>query len=176
MADVTALAAARQALLEEVGWDVEADGLFGAPPIHVIVGEEVHATMLKALGLIGLGRSRVTIIPSDAQGRMIAARIPILPEPTIICAQLGNVNTGACDPIAEICDRAQRPATWVHADGAFGLWAATSPNRKHLVAGYERADSWATDSHKWLNTPQDCGIAFVRNAQVLQKAMAISAA
>jgi glutamate/tyrosine decarboxylase-like PLP-dependent enzyme len=176
MADVTALAAARQALLEEAGWDVEANGLFGAPPINVIVGEEVHATMLKALGLIGFGRARVNIVPSDAQGRMIAARIPRLSGPTIICAQLGNVNSGSCDPIGEICDQAQREATWVHVDGAFGLWAAASPKTRHLVEGYERADSWATDGHKWLNTPQDCGIAFVRNPQALQKAMAISAA
>jgi glutamate/tyrosine decarboxylase-like PLP-dependent enzyme len=176
MADVTGLAAARHALLQKQGWDVEGDGLFGAPPISVIVGEEVHATMLKALALMGFGRNRVHIVPSDSQGRMIASQIPALSGPVIVCAQLGNVNTGSCDPIGEICDVAQSMDAWVHVDGAFGLWAATAPARKHLVAGLERADSWATDAHKWLNTPQDSGIAIVRNASSLRAAMAISAA
>jgi glutamate/tyrosine decarboxylase-like PLP-dependent enzyme len=176
MADVTGLAAARHALLQKQGWDVEGDGLFGAPPISVIVGEEVHATMLKALALMGFGRNRVHIVPSDSQGRMIASQIPALSGPVIVCAQLGNVNTGSCDPIGEICDVAQSMDAWVHVDGAFGLWAATAPARKHLVAGLERADSWATDAHKWLNTPQDSGFAIVRNASSLRAAMAISAA
>jgi glutamate/tyrosine decarboxylase-like PLP-dependent enzyme len=176
MADVTGLAAARHALLKKQGWDVESDGLFGAPPISVIVGEEVHATMLKALALIGFGRNRVHIVPSDPQGRMIASQIPALPGPVIVCAQLGNVNTGSCDPIGEICDVAHSMDAWVHVDGAFGLWAATAPTKKHLVAGLERADSWATDAHKWLNTPQDSGIAIVRDAKSLRAAMAISAA
>jgi glutamate/tyrosine decarboxylase-like PLP-dependent enzyme len=176
MADVTALAAARHALLHRAGWNVENDGLFGAPPISIAVGEEVHATMLKALALLGLGRSRVRFVASDSQGRMKASEIPQISGPLIICAQLGNVNTGACDPIADICDVAESRGAWVHVDGAFGLWAAASPTRKHLVEGVARADSWATDAHKWLNTPQDCGIAIVREAEALRDAMSIVAA
>jgi glutamate/tyrosine decarboxylase-like PLP-dependent enzyme len=175
MADVTALAAARHALLRRAGWDVENDGLFGAPPISIVVGEEVHATMLKALALLGLGRNRVHAVASDSQGRMKASDIARISEPLIICAQLGNVNSGACDPIADICDVAKSLGAWVHVDGAFGLWAAASPARKHLAEGMERADSWATDAHKWLNTPQDCGIAIVRDADALRSAMSITA-
>jgi glutamate/tyrosine decarboxylase-like PLP-dependent enzyme len=176
MADVTALAAARTSLLGDVGWDVERDGLFGAPPIDVVVGDEAHATMLKALALLGFGRDRVIRVPVDSQGRMLASRIPQLHDPAIICAQLGNVNTGACDPIKDICGVAKSAGAWVHVDGAFGLWAATAPTRRHLVEGLTAADSWATDGHKWLNTPQDCGIAIVRNREALRRAMAISAA
>lgn len=176
MADVTALAAARTSLLGGMGWDVERDGLFEAPPINVVVGEEVHATMLKALALLGFGRDRVIRVPVDSQGRMVASDIPKLRGPAIICAQLGNVNTGACDPIGHICDIAQSAGAWVHVDGAFGLWAATAPARRHLVEGMTAADSWATDGHKWLNTPQDCGIAIVRDREALRRAMAISAA
>ncbi len=176
MADVTALAAARTSLLGDLGWDVEGDGLFGAPPIQVVIGDEVHATMLKALALLGFGRDRVIRVPADSQGRMLASLIPKLHGPAIICAQLGNVNTGACDPIGDICDLAKNTGAWVHVDGAFGLWAATAPTRCHLVEGLTAADSWATDGHKWLNTPQDCGIAIVRNREALRRAMAISAA
>jgi glutamate/tyrosine decarboxylase-like PLP-dependent enzyme len=176
MADVTALAAARSSLLGNIGWDVERDGLFGAPPIDVVVGDEVHATMLKALALLGFGRSRVIRVPVDSQGRMLASHIPKLRGPAIICAQLGNVNTGACDPMGDICDIAQSTGAWVHVDGAFGLWATTAPARRHLVEGLTAADSWATDGHKWLNTPQDCGIAIVRDREALRRAMAISAA
>jgi glutamate/tyrosine decarboxylase-like PLP-dependent enzyme len=176
MADVTALAAARTSLLGNMGWDVERDGMFGAPPINVVVGDEVHATMLKALALLGFGRDRVIRVPADSQGRMLASLIPKLHGPSIICVQLGNVNTGSCDPIDEICDIAQSAGAWVHVDGAFGLWAATAPARRHLVEGLTAADSWATDGHKWLNTPQDCGIAIVRDREALRRAMAISAA
>jgi len=176
MADVTALAAARHALLRDLGWDVESDGLFGAPPVSVIVGDEVHATMLKALALIGFGRSRVHRVPADSQGRMLPARIPKIAGPVVLCAQLGNVNSGACDPIADICEVAKSNGAWVHVDGAFGLWAATAPERRHLVAGMEQADSWATDGHKWLNTPHDSGIAIVRDKEALRQAMAITAA
>jgi glutamate/tyrosine decarboxylase-like PLP-dependent enzyme len=175
MADVTALAAARHALLHNVGWDVESDGLFGAPPVSVIVGEEVHATMLKALAMLGFGRGRVHIVPADAEGRMKPSQIPRLQGPAIICAQVGNVNTGACDPVGEICDAAHGMDAWVHVDGAFGLWAAASPARRHLVNGVARADSWATDAHKWLNVPQDSGIAMVRQPQALRHAMSIAA-
>ena len=176
MANVTGLAAARHALLRRVGWDAESDGLFGAPPISVIVGEEVHATMFKALALLGFGRQRVHVVKSDAQGKMKARDIPRLKEPTIICAQLGNVNTGACDPLLEICDIANSSEAWVHVDGAFGLWAAATPTRKYLTDGMAHAHSWATDAHKWLNVPQDCGIAIVRNADALRHAMSITAA
>jgi aromatic-L-amino-acid decarboxylase len=174
MADVTALAAARHVLLAGCGWDVERNGLFGAPPISVVVGEEVHATMYKALSLLGFGRDRVITVPADAQGRMQASAIPTLRGPAIICAQAGNVNTGACDRLTEICDAAQENGAWVHVDGAFGLWAAVSPRHRHLVEGLDRAHSWATDAHKWLNTPHDCGIAFVRDRAALARAMAIS--
>ena len=148
MADVTALAAARTSLLGDLGWDVERDGLFGAPPIQVVIGDEVHATMLKALALLGFGRDRVIRVPADSHGRMLASLIPKLHGPAIICAQLGNVNTGACDPIGDICGLAKNTGAWVHVDGAFGLWAATSPTRRHLVEGLTAADSWATDGHK----------------------------
>jgi len=176
MADVTALAAARNALLCNVGWDVESNGLFGAPPISVIVGDEVHATMLKGLALLGFGRDRVHRVSTDGQGRMRASRIPRTDSPTVICAQLGNVNSGACDPITDICEIAKDRGGWVHVDGAFGLWAAAAPARRHLVKGLQQADSWATDGHKWLNTPQDCGIAIVRDKEALRRAMAINAA
>ncbi|MGB2625592.1 MAG: aminotransferase class V-fold PLP-dependent enzyme [Candidatus Acidiferrum sp.] len=175
MADVTALAAARTSLLGNIGWDVEGDGLFGAPPINVVVGDEVHATMLKALALLGFGRDRVIRVRVDSQGRMLASHIPNLRGPAIICVQLGNVNTGACDPIGDICAIAHSAGAWVHVDGAFGLWAATAPARRHLAEGLTAADSWATDGHKWLNTPQDCGIAIVRDREALRRAMAISA-
>jgi glutamate/tyrosine decarboxylase-like PLP-dependent enzyme len=174
MADVTALAAARHVLLASCGWDVERDGLFGAPPISVVVGEEVHATMFKALSLLGFGRDRVITVPADGQGRMQASAIPTLRGPAIICAQAGNVNTGACDRLTDICDAAQENGAWVHVDGAFGLWAAVSPRHRNLVEGLDRAHSWATDAHKWLNTPHDCGIAFVRDRAALARAMAIS--
>lgn len=175
-AHLTALAAARHALLANVGWDVEQEGLFGAPPITVVVGEEAHATLLKALALLGLGRRRVVTVPVDSQGRMQAAAIPRLSGPTIICAQLGNVDSGCSDPLETLCDVASRSGAWVHVDGAFGMWARTAPARRHLTAGLERADSWATDGHKWLNTPQDCGIAFVRQPETLRQAMAVSGA
>jgi glutamate/tyrosine decarboxylase-like PLP-dependent enzyme len=175
MADVTALAAARGSVLRAVGWDVEEDGLAGAPPITVVVGEEVHATMLKALRLLGLGRSRVHLVPADSQGRMRASLIPRVEGPVIVCAQIGNVNTGASDPVGEICDASHGTGAWVHVDGAFGLWAKASPTRKHLLKGIDQADSWATDAHKWLNVPQDSGIAIVRDEAALRSAMAIHA-
>ncbi len=176
MAHVTALAAARHALLARIGWDVEQDGMFEAPPITVLVGEEAHATLLKALALLGLGRRRVITVPVDSEGRMDAAAIPKLSGPTIICAQLGNVNSGCCDPLPALCDAASESGAWVHVDGAFGMWASTAPARRELTAGLERADSWATDGHKWLNTPQDCGIAIVKDRAALRDAMAVSGA
>ena len=176
MANFACLAAARQTVLKKAGWDVEADGLFGAPPITVIVGDEVHVSVLKALGLLGLGRDRVLRVPVDAQGRMRADRFPAVTGPAILCLQAGNVNTGAVDPLADLCVLARRAGAWVHVDGAFGLWATASPRRAPLLAGVADADSWATDAHKWLNVPYDCGLAFVRDARVLQTAMAVTAA
>ena len=177
MANFTALAAARHAVLERAGWDVESDGLFGAPEVTVVVGEEAHPSMIKALGLLGMGRRRVVAVPVDGQGRMRAAEFPAnLAGPAIVCIQAGNVNTGSFDPAEEICARAHQAGAWVHVDGAFGLWAAASPRYAHLAAGAAGADSWATDAHKWLNVPYDSGLSFVREARHLYRAMSISAA
>lgn len=172
MANFTALAAARHALLRRAGWDVEADGLFGAPRVTVIVNEDAHPTILKAIGLLGLGHRQVVRVATDDQGRMRADALPKSPGPTIVCLQAGHVNTGASDPAPEICAAARASEAWVHVDGAFGLWAAAAPARAHLVAGVADADSWATDAHKWLNVPYDSGIAFVRDRESLRAAMA----
>jgi glutamate/tyrosine decarboxylase-like PLP-dependent enzyme len=175
VANLSALGAARHGILHRAGWDVEAKGLFGAPEIKVVVGEEVHPTLVKSLGVIGLGRSRLTSVPVDGQGRMRADRLPELDARTLVCVQAGNVNTGAVDPIDEICARAEKVGAWVHVDGAFGLWARASSTHAHLLAGIERAQSWATDAHKWLNVPYDSGIAFVREPEALRAAMAVTA-
>ncbi len=175
-ANFTGLAAARHALLERCGWDVENDGLFEAPPLTVVVGDEVHASLVKALGLVGLGRKRVIRVPVDSQGRMRPDCLPALNERTIVCIQAGNVNTGAFDPAPEICRRAREAGSWVHVDGAFGLWAAASRRYRHFTEGFDLADSWATDGHKWPNVGYDCGIAIVRNAAAVRAAMSISAA
>ncbi len=175
VANFTALAAARHKVLAQAGWDVEADGLFGAPPVTVVISEEAHPSVVKSLGLLGLGRSRVVRVPVDGQGRMQAAAIPRISGPAIVCLQAGNVNTGAFDPAAEICSRAKDAGAWVHVDGAFGLWAAVSPRLAHLAAGVEQADSWATDAHKWLNVPYDSGLAFVRDPMMLRGAMSLVA-
>jgi glutamate/tyrosine decarboxylase-like PLP-dependent enzyme len=175
VANLCALAAARHGLLRKAGWDVEGQGLFGAPQITVIVGEEVHPSVTKGLGILGMGRNRVVRIPVDGQGRMRADRLPPISGPTLICAQAGNVNTGAFDPIDAICRWAHAAGAWVHVDGAFGIWAGAAPSRRGLTAGMAEADSWATDAHKWLNVPYDCGLAFVRDPNALKAAMAISA-
>jgi glutamate/tyrosine decarboxylase-like PLP-dependent enzyme len=176
MANFTCLAAARHCLLGRIGWDVEESGLFDAPLLTVVVGEEVHVSLLKALSLLGLGRARVTRVPADGQGRMIPDALPKLDSRSIVCIQAGNVNTGAFDPATPICTRAKEAGAWVHVDGAFGLWAAAAPERAHLMAGFSEADSWATDCHKWLNVPYDSGLAIVRGANDLQSAMAVRAA
>jgi glutamate/tyrosine decarboxylase-like PLP-dependent enzyme len=175
VAHITALAAARHAVLERAGWDVEANGLFGAPEVTVITSAEAHPTLFKALGVIGFGRNRVVKVPVDGQGRMRADALPPISGPTIVCTQAGNVNTGSFDPLGEIGQRARDAGAWVHVDGAFGLWARVAPSRAHLVEGVEHADSWATDAHKWLNVPYDSGIAFVRDGEALRKSMAVSA-
>jgi glutamate/tyrosine decarboxylase-like PLP-dependent enzyme len=177
VAHITALAAARHAVLAREGWNVESQGLFGAPPITVVTSAEAHPTLYKALGVVGLGRDRVTRVPVDGQGRMRADALPKFDGPTIVCLQAGNVNTGAFDPAREICTRARAGGgnVWVHVDGAFGLWARVAPSRAHLADGVELADSWATDGHKWLNVPYDSGIAFVRDGDALRRSMAVSA-
>ena len=175
VANLTALAAARHRVLADAGWSVEADGLFGAPPITVIVGEEAHTTLFKALGVLGLGRARVQRVPVDSQGRMRADALPPIAGPAILCMQAGNVNSGAFDPFGELIARAHEAGAWVHVDGAFGLWARASQQYAPLAQGLELADSWATDAHKWLNVPYDCGLAFVRDAGALRAAMAVTA-
>jgi glutamate/tyrosine decarboxylase-like PLP-dependent enzyme len=175
MANFAGLGAARHALLAREGWDVERDGLFGAPPLTVVVGDEVHVSVLKALSLVGFGRERVVRVPADAQGRLRADRLPPLSRTTIVCIQAGNVNTGAFDPAEVVCARAREAGSWVHVDGAFGIWAAAAPRRAHLAAGLPLADSWATDAHKWLNVPYDCGIVLVRDPRDLEAAMSASA-
>jgi glutamate/tyrosine decarboxylase-like PLP-dependent enzyme len=176
MANLSALAAARHALLTRAGWDVEADGLFAAPPITVVVGDEVHQSVIKALGLLGLGRNRVVRVPVDGQGRMRADALPHLDAMTILCLQAGNVNTGAFDPAAAICPAARAAGAWVHVDGAFGLWAAASSEYRKHTKGFELADSWATDGHKWPNIGYDCGIILVRDHAALKAAMSVRAA
>jgi glutamate/tyrosine decarboxylase-like PLP-dependent enzyme len=176
MANFTALAAARHRVLSDAGWDVEADGLFAAPPVTVIVSQEAHPTLFKALGLLGFGRQRVIHVPVDHQGRMRSDAFPQINGPTIVCLQAGNVNTGAFDPAHEIIPRVRETQAWIHVDGAFGLWAAASPSHDHLLKGYSEADSWATDTHKWLNVPYDSGIGFVRDPASLRATMSVNAA
>lgn len=179
MAHVTALAAARHSVFGRVGWDVNERGLIGAPAARVLVGAERHATIDRALRFLGFGVGCIVSVPADAQGRMIpealGRALNQVTGPTIVCAQAGNVNTGSCDPLNEIADIVQASGAWLHVDGAFGLWAAASPALRHLVAGVERADSWATDAHKWLNVPYDSGIAFCAHPEAQQAAMSVRA-
>jgi glutamate/tyrosine decarboxylase-like PLP-dependent enzyme len=175
VANFTALAAARRSVLLRHGWDPDADGLFGAPSVTVVVGDEVHPTVMKAVGLLGFGKRRVERVPVDSQGRMRSDALPKIKGPTIVLAQAGNVNTGAVDPLKPIIEWAHDGHAWVHVDGAFGLWAATAPSRAYLVEGFTQADSWATDAHKWLNVPFDSGLAFVRDTDALRGAMAVTA-
>jgi glutamate/tyrosine decarboxylase-like PLP-dependent enzyme len=175
VANVTCLAAARTAVLRACGWDVDADGLFAAPPVHVLIGADAHSSVYSALQLIGFGRNRAIIIATDDQGRMTASSLAnVLQElsgPTIVIAQAGQINTGAFDPFAEIVEIAKAAGAWVHVDGAFGLWARATPSLKHLTEGIEGCDSWVTDGHKWLQVPYDCGFAVVRNREALLGAM-----
>jgi glutamate/tyrosine decarboxylase-like PLP-dependent enzyme len=181
MASTTCLAAARHAVLRAAGWDVEEDGLIGAPKVRILVGQDVHLSVLMALRYLGLGRGRAERVPTDDQGRMDPAALASMIDghtgPLIVCAQAGEVNTGAFDPLARITEIVRRiPDAWLHVDGAFGLWAAASPRLRPLIAGHEGADSWATDGHKWLNVPYDSGFAFVRDAAAHRAAMAGGAA
>jgi glutamate/tyrosine decarboxylase-like PLP-dependent enzyme len=176
MANFTSLVTARHALLARAGWDVVGDGMFGAPPIEVVVGAEGHASILKALSLAGFGRKRITMVETDGQGRMRADKLPRVSAQTIVCIQAGNVNTGAFDPAGEICKVAKEQGAWVHVDGAFGLWARVSRKYEHLTRGFEKADSWATDAHKWPNVGYDSGLAIVRDGAALRASMGITAA
>ncbi len=175
VANASCLAAARDALLAERGWDVQSDGLFGAPEIQVVIGERAHSTLSKSLGLVGLGRTRVVVVPADDQGRLRAELLPDIDGPVLLCAQAGEVNSGAFDPFDEIADWLAERSGWLHVDGAFGMWALADPSRADLVRGLDRADSWATDAHKWLNVTYDCGIAFVRRPADLRRTFAASA-
>jgi glutamate/tyrosine decarboxylase-like PLP-dependent enzyme len=179
MANFTALAAARHHVLAAAGWDVEAQGLAGAPPVRVLAGAERHVTIDRALRFLGLGSASLRPVPVDGQGRMRAdglrAALAGADGPTIVCAQAGNVNTGAVDPLGPVCDAAHQAGAWVHVDGAFGLWAAASPSLAHLVEGVGRADSWATDGHKWLNVPYDCGLVFTAHPAAHRAAMSVTA-
>ncbi len=176
VANASCLAAARDALLSDHGWDVQRDGLFGAPQVTVIIGDKAHSTLRKSLGLVGLGRERVTIVPADDQGRMQADQLPdpdSVEGPTLVCAQAGEVNTGAFDPFEPLADWvAEHGSAWLHVDAAFGLWALADPTRADLVRGLTRADSLATDAHKWLNVTYDCGIAFVTRPEALRRTFA----
>ena len=180
MANFSALAAARSAVLARHGWDVEERGLGGAPEIALIAGEAVHATVLAAVQMLGLGRARVRRVAADEAGRVrpgtLRAALADVSGPAIVCAQAGEVNTGSFDPLDEIAALCQERGAWLHVDGAFGLWAAASPALRHLVRGVERADSWTVDGHKWLNVPYDTGYVFVRDARAHRAALAIGAA
>jgi glutamate/tyrosine decarboxylase-like PLP-dependent enzyme len=176
MAHVNALAAARHAVLERAGWDVAADGLAGSPKITVVVGAQRHVTVDRALRLLGIGSSSLVVVPADDQGRMLVDRLPPIDGPTIVCGQAGEVNTGAFDDLGAIADHVDGTDAWFHVDGAFGLWAAATPTLRHLVRGCQRADSWATDAHKWLNVPYDSGIAFCAHPDAHRAAMQVTAA
>jgi glutamate/tyrosine decarboxylase-like PLP-dependent enzyme len=180
MANFTGIAAGRHMLLEQVGWDVEEQGLFGAPPIAVVTSDESHATIFAALQMLGLGRSRVGRVATDAQGRLRADELRVmlrqLDGPPLVCAQAGNVNTGAVDPIAEIANLVHDAGGWLHVDGAFGAWAAASPRLRHLTDGLALADSLSVDAHKWLNVPYDCGFVFTRHTAAHRAAMSLEAA
>lgn len=175
MATFTCLAAARGALLARAGHDVAQNGLWGAPKLRVVATDEVHVTVVKALNLLGWGKADIERVPTDDQGRLIVDRLPELDSRTVICVQAGNVNSGSVDPLDAICARAREAGAWVHVDGAFGLWAAASAKRSMLTKGADLADSWVVDGHKWLNTPYDCGLAIVRDANALHDAMVTQA-
>ena len=176
MANFTCLAAARNWTLRRQGWDVDGQGLFGAPALTIVLGEEAHATTYKVLSMLGLGRERVLRVPTDAQGRMRTDRLPALTGPAVVCIQAGNVNSGAFDPAEELIAWAHRSDAWVHVDGAFGLWALAAPEYSRYAGGFVGADSWAMDAHKWLNVPYDSGIAIVREREALAQAMSMSGA
>jgi len=173
-ANFTALAAARNAVLARVGWDIEANGLAGAPPVTVIAGHEAHPSLLSSLSMLGMGSSRLVRVSSDDQGRMRPSAIPPISGPTILCMQAGNVNSGSFDDFGAIIPRTRALGAWVHVDGTFGLWAKASPLLRPLARGLEQADSWATDAYEWLNVPYDSGLVCVRDPNTLQAASAVA--
>ena len=178
MAHVTCLAAARHAVYARAGWDLPARGLAGAPRLRMVVGAKRHVTVTRALRLLGIGAEQEVVIPTDGQGRMDVSALPAAVDtdaPTIVCAQAGEVSTGAIDDLASVIDAAAPGGAWVHVDGAFGLWAAVSPSLRHHLDGHDRADSWATDGHKWLNVPYDCGIALCAHREHHEAAMEYAA-
>ena len=174
VATMTGLAAARHALLEKAGWDVEANGLFGAPPIRVIISDQAHSSVFKGIALLGLGRDRVELVPSDDQGRIQVDALPELDSHSLVLLQAGNVNTGSFDDFDAICNLAHAAGAWVHIDGAFGLWAAATAQRAYLTKGIEKADSWSVDGHKTLNTPYDSGVVLCKHPRALTNAMSAS--
>lgn len=172
MGNFVCLAAARHALLKRQGWDVEAQGLNGAPKIHIVASAEIHITVKKVLSMLGLGYADIEYAACDDDGAMLVDELPKLSELSLVLTQAGNVNSGAIDPISKISEAAREVGAWVHVDGAFGLWAAASSNKRHLIEGFENADSWVTDGHKWLNTPYDCGLAICKHPQDIHSSMA----
>lgn len=176
LANLSGLATGRNELLRRQGWDVVEAGLYGAPPVPVVVGADTHATVRKSLALLGMGDAHMHVVPVDDQGRVRIDRFPALGVPALVVAQAGNVNSGAFDPVGALCDRAHQDGGWVHVDGAFGLWAAAVPSLRHLADGIDRADSWAVSAHKTLNVPYDCGILMCRDRAALESAFRASAA
>jgi glutamate/tyrosine decarboxylase-like PLP-dependent enzyme len=179
VANFVGLAAARGELLRRQGWDVEADGLYGAPPLRVLIGADAHTTVFSGLRYLGLGAKRVEVVATDALGRMLASdlerALAASPDPAIVIGQAGQINTGVSDPFADMVPLVRAAGGWLHVDGAFGLWARASAEHRHLVAGIDACDSWATDGHKWLQTPYDCGFAIVRHEQAHRRAMDMEA-
>lgn len=175
-ANFCALAAARHAILARNGWNVEDLGLSHAPRVRIVAGKQAHATLLRAVSYLGLGRGNIEFVEVDAQGRMRPEALPRLDDRTVLCIQAGNVNTGAFDPAEALCSAGREAGAWVHVDGAFGLWARAAPRRAALAAGFDLADSWAVDAHKWLNTPYDTGAVLLREPEHLSAAMSLSAA
>jgi glutamate/tyrosine decarboxylase-like PLP-dependent enzyme len=175
MANFCGVIAARYHLSKQMGWDIKSKGMYGAPSIRIIAGEEVHASMQRALLLAGFGLDNLIKVPTDNQGRIIPDNFPEMDTSTLVCLQAGNVNTGAIDAVKDICLAAKEKGAWVHIDGAFGLWARVSPNKIQMTEGCELADSWAVDLHKWLNVPYDSGVIICRHPQILQNALSVSA-
>ena len=176
MGNFCGIVAARYQIYKRMGWDIKSQGMSTAPPIRIIVGEEVHASMQRALLLAGFGTQNLIKVPTDNEGRMISEKLPPLDDSTLVCLQAGNVNTGGIDPVKDICLKAKEKGAWVHIDGAFGLWARVSPLKSVLAEGCELADSWAVDLHKWLNVPYDSGLVICRDPHLLQNALSVSAA
>ncbi len=176
MANFCGAVAARDSICRRLGWDIKSKGMIGAPPIQVVAGEEIHASMLRALMLAGFGSENIIKVPADDQGRIIAGLVPDTDESTIVCLQAGNVNTGGIDPVGEVCRKVKKNGSWVHVDGAFGLWSSVSEAKFPMIEGCDQADSWAVDLHKWLNVPYDSGAVICRDPKVLQHSLSVSAA